>query len=47
VEGTDYLEDINSDKALEMAKNVDYIVVCVGEIPASEKPSDINELDLP
>ena len=47
VEGTDYLEDINSDKAVEMAKNVDYIVVCVGEIPASEKPSDINELDLP
>ena len=47
VEGTDYLEDINSDKAADMAKNADYIVVCVGEIPASEKPSDINELDLP
>ncbi|MFZ2283347.1 MAG: glycoside hydrolase family 3 N-terminal domain-containing protein, partial [Lutibacter sp.] len=47
VEGTDYLEDINSDKAVEMAKNADYIVVCVGEIPASEKPSDINELELP
>jgi beta-glucosidase len=47
VEGTDYLEDINSDKAVEKAKNVDYIVVCVGEIPASEKPSDINELELP
>jgi len=47
VEGTDYLEDINSDKAVIKAKNVDYIVVCVGEIPASEKPSDINELELP
>ena len=47
VEGTNYLEDINSDKAVEMAKNTDYIIVCVGEIPASEKPSDINELDLP
>jgi len=47
VEGTDYLEDINSDKAVEKAKNVDYVVVCVGEIPASEKPSDINELQLP
>jgi len=47
VEGTDYLEDINSDKAVERAKNVDYIIVCVGEIPASEKPSDINELELP
>ncbi len=47
VEGTDYLEDINADEAVEKAKNVDYIVVCVGEIPASEKPSDINELELP
>ncbi len=47
VEGTDYLEDINSDKAVERAKNADYIIVCVGEIPASEKPSDINELELP
>ncbi len=47
VNGTDYLEDINSAKAVEKAKNVDYIIVCVGEIPASEKPSDINELELP
>lgn len=47
VEGTDYLEDINSGKAVEKAKDVDYVVVCVGEIPASEKPSDINELQLP
>lgn len=47
VVGTDYLEDINSDLAVKKAKEVDYIVVCVGEIPATEKPSDINELDLP
>ncbi len=47
VEGTDYLDDINSDLAVLKAKNADYIVVCVGEIPASEKPSDINELELP
>ena len=47
VEGTDYLEDINSDLAVKKAKNADYIVVCVGEIPATEKPSDINELELP
>ncbi len=47
VEGTDYLEDINSDEAVLKAKNADYIIVCVGEIPASEKPSDINELELP
>lgn len=47
VEGTDYLEDINSEEAVSKAKNADYIVVCVGEIPATEKPSDINELELP
>jgi len=47
VEGTDYVDDINTEKAVEKAKKVDYIVVCVGEIPATEKPSDINELDLP
>ena len=47
IEGTDYLKDINSDEAVKKAKNADYIVVCVGEISASEKPSDINELPLP
>jgi beta-glucosidase len=47
VEGTDYLSDINSDLAVKKAKNADVIVVCVGEIPATEKPSDINELQLP
>lgn len=47
VEGTDYTEDINTSLAVSKAKNVDYIIVCVGEIPATEKPSDINELELP
>ncbi|MDA3894296.1 MAG: glycoside hydrolase family 3 C-terminal domain-containing protein [Salinivirgaceae bacterium] len=47
VEGTNYLEDINTSKAVQLAKNVDYIIVCVGEKTASEKPSDINELPLP
>lgn len=47
VEGTDYVDDNNSEMALTKANNVDYIVVCVGEIPATEKPSDINELELP
>ena len=47
VEGTSYLENINTSQAVSKAKNVDYIVVCVGEIPATEKPSDINELELP
>ena len=47
IEGTGYLEDVNSDKALSMARKADYVIVCVGEIPASEKASDINELELP
>ena len=29
------------------ARNADVIVVCVGELPATEKQSDINELELP
>ena len=47
IEGTDYTDDVNSDLAVKKAKSADYIVVCVGEIPATEKPSDINELELP
>jgi len=47
VQGTDYLKDINIDKAVLKAKDVDCILVCVGEIPATEKPSDINSLELP
>ena len=46
-EGTDYTNDINTSKAVSLAKNADYIIVCTGELPATEKPSDINELDLP
>ena len=47
VEGTSYTTDINTDEAVKQASNVDYIIVCAGEIPATEKPSDINELPLP
>ena len=47
VEGTDYTEDINTALAVSKAKKADYIVVCIGEIPATEKPSDINELQVP
>lgn len=46
-EGTDYTNDINTSKAVSLGRNADYIVVCTGELPATEKPSDINELDLP
>jgi beta-glucosidase len=46
-QGTDYLTDVNTAAVVRKAKQADYIVVCVGELPATEKPSDINELDLP
>lgn len=47
LQGTDYLYDINTEEVVRKASDVDYIVVCLGEIPATEKPSDINELQLP
>ncbi len=45
--GTTYLNEINIKAAVKKAKQADIIVVCVGEKPATEKPSDIDELDLP
>jgi beta-glucosidase len=47
VQGTSYTEDMNTALAVKKAAGADYIIACVGEIPATEKPSDINELDLP
>jgi beta-glucosidase len=47
VKGTDYEEDINTKEAVKAAATADYIVACVGEVPATEKPSDIDELLLP
>jgi beta-glucosidase len=46
-QGTDYLTDVDSASVVRKAKNADVIVICVGELPATEKPSDINELELP
>jgi beta-glucosidase len=46
-QGTSYLTGIDLDEAVLKAKEADYIVVCLGEIPATEKPSDINELPVP
>jgi beta-glucosidase len=47
VEGTDYEADINTIEAVRAVAGADYIIACVGEIPATEKPSDIDELTLP
>jgi len=45
--GTGYTDGNYIKEALLKAKQADIIIACVGEKPATEKPSDINELDLP
>jgi len=47
VEGTGYDEDINTSKAVSAASQADVIIACLGEIPATEKPSDIDDLTFP
>ncbi len=46
VEGTSYDKDINTEKVILAAKAVDYVIVCVGELPATEKPGDIDDLSM-
>jgi beta-glucosidase len=45
--GTSFDKDINTKEACRLARSVDYIIVCLGEIPVTERPSDIDELILP
>lgn len=45
--GTTYDKDVNTDETFRAARSADYIVVCLGELPRAERPSDINELILP
>lgn len=47
VQGTNYDEDINTRKAVRAAQSVDHVIVVLGEKPATEKPSDIEDLVLP
>lgn len=46
-EGTNYTEDVNTARAVALAKGVDKIIVFLGEKPATEKPSDIDNLEMP
>jgi beta-glucosidase len=46
-EGTSYDEDINTSKAKTLAQRADEIVVVLAEMPATEKPSDIDDLNFP
>ena len=46
--GTDYEGEVESERhLLEKAARSDMIIIGLGERPATEKPSDIHELDLP
>ncbi|MBN1117248.1 MAG: glycoside hydrolase family 3 C-terminal domain-containing protein [Bacteroidales bacterium] len=46
-QGTDYTKETDIQETVNKAQKCDVIITCVGEIPATEKPSDIEELDLP
>lgn len=46
-QGTGYLREIDIHEAVLKSKKSDVIVACVGEKPSTEKPSDIESLDLP
>jgi len=46
--GTDYEGDVeNERRLLNLSRDADVIILALGERPATEKPSDIDELDLP
>lgn len=46
IEGTGFDKDINSDKAVDAAKNSDAIILCLGESAYCETPGNINDLTL-
>lgn len=45
--GSDLEEEVSIAAAVAAAKYNDVIVVCLGEIPSTEKPGDIEDLNLP
>lgn len=47
IQSTDFDFEINIKEAVNAAKNADYIIVCLGEKPVTERPSDIKELYMP
>lgn len=46
VEGTSFDKDINTEKAVNEAKNSDFVVVCLGEHAYCETPGNIDDLTL-
>jgi len=47
VPGTEYDKAIDMEKAVAAAKNADVIVLCLGEKTYTEKPGDLDDLNLP
>ena len=47
VEGSKLNELSNINKAIAKGRNADAIVICLGELPCTEKPGDIEDLNLP
>lgn len=45
-QGTDYTKELDAAAAIKAAKQVDYIIACIGELPSAEKPGDIHDLTL-
>ncbi|MGY6562617.1 MAG: glycoside hydrolase family 3 N-terminal domain-containing protein [Luteibaculaceae bacterium] len=46
-QGSSYNQLLNLEETLLLANKSDKIVVCLGELPATEKPSDIEDLHYP
>ena len=46
-QGTDYMTETDIREAVQKATMSDIIIACLGEQPATEKPSDIENLDMP
>jgi beta-glucosidase len=45
--GSSLFEQVDIQKAVNAARKSNVIVVCLGEIPSTEKPGDIDDLNLP
>lgn len=45
--GSDLDKEVNIAAAVSAARNNDVIAVCLGEMPSTEKPGDIEDLNLP
>jgi beta-glucosidase len=45
--GSSYDQELNIGEAVQLAQQVDYVVVCLGENPYTEFPGNINDLSLP